>query len=89
MFDIAAQREDRTPAMVGTAALAVAAVACFGLFLFGRRFSRRFAALNRTVPPPTWMFRRTGDVELEGARRKAQIALQVAVAALAVYLFMS
>jgi hypothetical protein len=35
------------------------------------------------------MFRRTGDEELEGARRNALIALQVALAALAVYLFLS
>lgn len=77
------------PAIVGTAALAVATVACFVLFLFGRRFSRRFVALNRTVPPLSWMFRRTGDEELEGARRNALIALQVALAALAVYLFLS
>ncbi len=75
--------------IAATAALAVLFVACGVLYIFGRRFTRRFVALHRAMPPLTWMFRRTGDEELEGARRNALLTLQVAVVAFAAYLILS
>lgn len=76
-------------AIAATAALAVLLVACTVLYVFGRRFTRRFVALNRAMPPLTWMFRRAADDELERARRNALLTLQVAVVAFAAYLLLS
>ena len=75
--------------IAATAALAVLFVTSGVLYIFGRRFSRRFVALNRAMPPLTWMFRRTDDEELESARRSALLTLQVAVVAFAAYLLLS
>ena len=69
------------------AALAIITVTSVVLWLVGNRFTRRFVALNRAMPPLTWMFRRTEDEELERSRRTALSILPVYLVALLLYLF--
>ena len=69
------------------AALAIITVTSIVLWLVGNRFTRRFVALNRAMPPLTWMFRRTEDEQLEQFRRTALAILPVYLVALLLYLF--
>ncbi len=56
------------------------------LWAVGRRFLRRYMALNGTVPPSTWTFRRSEDPELERYRRFALGILPFYLIALALFL---
>ena len=67
-------------------ALGVVSVGAVALWFLGARFSRRYIAKHRARPPMTWMFRATGDPDLEGPRRTALFILPIFVAALLVYL---
>ena len=68
------------------AALAIITVTSVVLWQMGNRFARRFVALNGSMPPLTWMFRRTQDEELERSRRTALTILPLYLIALALYL---
>jgi len=68
------------------AALGVVTVCAVALWFLGARFSRRYIAKHRARPPLTWMFRNTGDPDLEGSRRAALIVLPFFLVALAAYL---
>lgn len=67
-------------------ALGVVTVLSVALWFLGARFSRRYIAKHRARPPLTWMFRGTGDPDLEGTRRLALGLLPIFLVALAVYL---
>ena len=69
------------------AALGVVTVCAVALWFLGARFSRRYIAKHRARPPMTWMFRNTGDPELEGSRRTALLILPIFLVALLAYLF--
>jgi hypothetical protein len=69
------------------AALGVVTVCAVALWFLGARFSRRYIAKHRARPPMTWMFRNTGDPELEGSRRAALVVLPIFLFALVLYLF--
>jgi hypothetical protein len=71
---------------VALAALAVITVLSVGLWFLGARFSRRYIAKHRARPPMSWMFRETGDPELEPSRRLALALLPIFLIALVVYL---
>jgi hypothetical protein len=83
----------RPPATIGSmqpialAALAVITVLSVALWFLGARFSRRYIAKHRARPPMTWMFRATGDPDLEPSRRLALALLPIFLIALVVYLF--
>ena len=66
-------------------ALSVLAASSVSLWVMGRRYARRYHALHGTIPPATWMFRKTDDPELEGNRRFALFLLPIDLAALVVY----
>jgi hypothetical protein len=68
-------------------ALGVITVGAVALWFLGARFSRRYIAKHRARPPLTWMFRNTGDPELEGSRRTALVILPIFLVALILYLF--
>lgn len=68
------------------AALGVVTVCAVALWFLGARFSRRYIAKHRARPPLTWMFRSTGDPDLEGSRRTALIILPIFLVALVAYL---
>jgi hypothetical protein len=67
-------------------ALGVVTVCAVALWFLGARFSRRYIAKHRARPPATWMFRSTGDPDLEGPRRAALVILPIFLVALAAYL---
>ena len=69
------------------AALGVVSVTSVALFVLGSRFTRRYVALNRAMPPLTWMFRRTSDPDMERSRRLALTFLPFYLIALVLYLF--
>jgi len=69
------------------AALGVVTVCAVALWFLGARYSRRYISKHRARPPATWMFRSTGDPDLEGPRRTALVILPIFLVALAVYLF--
>ena len=69
------------------AALGVVTVCAVALWFLGARFSRRYIAKHRARPPLTWMFRSTGDPDLEGSRRAALVILPIFLIALLAYLF--
>lgn len=69
------------------AALGVITVASVVLYILGRRFTRAYVAKHRVMPPLTWMFRPTGDPELEAPRRLALGLLPFYLIALVLYLF--
>jgi hypothetical protein len=71
---------------IALGALGVITVLSVGLWFLGARFSRRYIAKHKARPPLTWMFRNTGDPELEGSRRLALGLLPIFLIALAVYL---
>lgn len=73
--------------LITFAALGIVTVTSVVLWLMGNRFTRRFVALNGTMPPLTWMFRRTQDEELEHSRRTALRVLPIYLVAVALYLF--
>lgn len=73
--------------LIPLAALGVVTVCAVALWFLGARYSRRYIAKHRARPPLTWMFRRTGDADLEGPRRSALIILPVFLTALILYLF--
>jgi hypothetical protein len=56
------------------------------LWAVGRRFLRRHIARYGTMPPSTWMFRRSEDPELERYRRFALGILPVYLIALVLFL---
>jgi hypothetical protein len=68
------------------AALGIVTVCAVALWFLGARFSRRYIAKHRARPPATWMFRATGDPDLEGPRRSALIVLPIFLIALLAYL---
>jgi hypothetical protein len=68
------------------AALAVITVGSVALWALGRRFMRRYYAINGRLPPSTWMFRRADDAELESSRRLALGLLPLYLLALFLYL---
>ena len=68
-------------------ALGVVTVCAVALWFLGARYSRRYIAKHRARPPMTWMFRGTGDPELEGPRRTALVILPIFLVALLTYLF--
>jgi hypothetical protein len=72
---------------IGFAALGVVTVASILLFVVGRRFTRTYVAKHNAMPPMTWMFRDTGDPDLEAHRRLALTTLPFYLVALAIYLF--
>lgn len=72
---------------VAIVALGVITVMSVALWFLGARFSRRYIAKHRARPPLTWMFRGTGDPDLEGSRRAALVILPIFLIALVVYLF--
>jgi len=61
-------------------------VLAVALWFLGARFSRRYIAKHRARPPMTWMFRNTGDPDLEGSRRLALTLLPIFLIAVVVYL---
>lgn len=67
------------------ASLAVAAGTAFSIWLFARKFARRYAALHGKVPPPSWMFRSQDDPELEFPRRRALALLPILIVAAVVF----
>jgi hypothetical protein len=69
------------------AALAVITVLSVALWFLGVRYSRAYVAKYRARPPATWMFRNTGEPELESPRRFALLLLPIFLIALAAYLF--
>ena len=69
------------------AALGVVTVCSVLLFVVGRRFTRTYVAKHGVMPPPTWMFRDTGDPDLETHRRIALGTLPFYLVALVIYLF--
>lgn len=69
------------------AALAVITVLSVALWFLGVRYSRIYVAKHKARPPAMWMFRRTGDPELEAPRRFALLLLPIFLVALVVYLF--
>ena len=75
--------------MLSIAALAVAVGTAFAIWIMARHFSRRYAALYRKVPPPTWLFRSQSDPELEGPRRRALSLLPILIVAAVVYVINS
>ncbi len=75
--------------VLSIAALAIAVGTAFAIWVMARGFSRRYAALYRKVPPPTWMFRSQEDPELEGPRRRALSLLPILVGAAVVYVLNS
>jgi hypothetical protein len=72
---------------IALGALGVITVLSVGLWFLGARFSRRYIAKHRARPPLTWMFRNTGDPDLEPSRRLALAMLPIFLIALLVYLF--
>lgn len=72
---------------IALGALGVITVLSVALWFLGARFSRRYIAKHRARPPLTWMFRNTGDAELEPSRRQALTLLPFFLIALVVYLF--
>lgn len=72
--------------LITIAALGVITVTSVLLWLMGNRFTRRFVALHKAMPPLTWMFRRTEDPELERSRRTALTILPLYLVALVLYL---
>jgi hypothetical protein len=72
---------------IALAALGVITVLSVALWFLGARFSRTYIAKHRARPPMTWMFRATGDPDLEGPRRLALVILPIFLVALGVYLF--
>lgn len=71
---------------IAFAALGVVTVCAVALWFLGARYSRRYIAKHRARPPLTWMFRSTGDPDLEGPRRAALVILPIFLVALAVYM---
>jgi hypothetical protein len=69
------------------AALGVVTVCSVALWFLGARYSRRYIAKHRARPPMTWMFRSTGDPDLEPSRRVALALLPIFLVALVLYLF--
>jgi hypothetical protein len=69
------------------AALAVVTVCSVALWFLGVRYSRAYIAKHRARPPMTWMFRSTGDPELESPRRAALVLLPFFLVGLVLYLF--
>ena len=69
------------------ALIAVVTLSSVVLWAVGRRFLRRYMTLNGTVPPSTWMFRRSDDPELERFRRLGLGILPFYLIALLLYLF--
>jgi hypothetical protein len=69
------------------AALGVVTVCSVVLFVVGRRFTRGYVAKHNAMPPMTWMFRDSGDPDLEPSRRIALSTLPFYFVALAIYLF--
>jgi len=67
--------------------LGVVTMCSVALWFLGARFSRRYIAKHRARPPMTWMFRNTGDPDLEGSRRTALLILPFFLVALVLYLF--
>lgn len=57
--------------LIAFAALGVVTVSSVAMWVLGSRFTRRYVALHRAMPPLTWMFRRSADSELEHSRRLA------------------
>lgn len=72
---------------VALGALAVITVLSVALFVLGRRYTRTYIAKHNAMPRLTWMFRDTGDPELESPRRQALTLLPFFLIALVVYLF--
>jgi hypothetical protein len=70
---------------VGFLALSVLAASSVTLWVMGRRYARRYRAIHGTIPPATWMFRRTDDPELEDPRRFALLLLPIDLVALVAY----
>jgi hypothetical protein len=70
---------------VGLLALSVLSVSSVALWVMGRRYARRYHEVHGTLPPLTWMFRRTDDPQLEEPRRFALLLLPVDLVALALY----
>lgn len=85
--NIPGTRYHRLMQPIAIAALAVVTVLSVVLWFLGARFSRAYIAKRRARPPMTWMFRGTGDPELERPRRLALGLLPIFVIALVLYLF--
>jgi hypothetical protein len=68
-------------------ALGVATIGAVLLWFLGARFSRRYIAKHHARPPATWMFRNTGDPDLEGSRRTALVVLPFFLVGILLYLF--
>ena len=73
--------------ILAIAALAVITVLSVALWFLGVRYSRVYIGKHNARPPLTWMFRNTGDPELEGSRRFALGLLPIFLIAVALYLF--
>lgn len=71
--------------LIAFVALGVVMVSSVALWVLGSRFTRRYVALNRAMPPLTWMFRRSADPDLEDARRLALTFLPFDVIAAIVF----
>ena len=67
-------------------ALSVVMATSFGLLVSGRRYLRGYVAKHGVAPPPMWMFHRSPDPDLEGARRAALVLLPFYLVAAFVYL---
>ncbi|MBI3751903.1 MAG: hypothetical protein HY263_09650 [Chloroflexi bacterium] len=72
--------------IVAIASLSILIGVSLFLWLFGQRFSRRYRETRGVMPPMTWMFRPTGDRELERWRRPALAILPIYLIALVLYL---
>jgi hypothetical protein len=68
------------------AALTVVGATSVALLVLGRRYTQRYVAQTGTLPPMTWMFRRTDNPELEAPRRLALVLLPIDIVAAVLYL---
>ena len=75
--------------IVAIASLAVAAGTALVIWLMARRFARRYAELYQRIPPPSWMFRRQEDPELEAPRRRALSLLPILIISAVLYVVTS
>ncbi len=67
-------------------ALTVVGAISVTLLVLGRRFTQRYVAQTGTLPPMTWMFRRTDSPELEAPRGLALALLPIYLVAVIIYL---
>jgi hypothetical protein len=66
--------------------LGIVAVTSVLLWLFGSRFTKGYIAKHGAMPRLTWMFRRSGEPELEVHRRKALAVLPLCLIGMVLYL---